>query len=1178
VASPFAHLHVHTHLSLLDGACRIDELMNSVQQMGMESVAMTDHGNMFASIEFYACARECGIRPILGLEAYLAPGSRHDRQAAKGEKNHHLILLARDRSGWLNLLQLSSKAFLEGFYYKPRIDKELLAAHAGGLIGMSACLNGEVNRLLRYERYDEARAAASFYRDVFAGDFFLELQDHGIPDEAAVNRRLIDLARETGLPLVATNDTHYLRPEHAAAHDALLCIQTGKTRDEKDRLRFSTDQMYLKSPEEMYALFPGQEEALANTVRIAERCDVKLEFGKLLLPQFPPPPPFTDLDEYLRHLCDEGLRRRYGDRTAELSERLDYELRVIRQTGYAGYFLIVQDFINYARSQGVPVGPGRGSAAGSLVSYTLGITNIDPIRYQLLFERFLNPERVSMPDIDIDFSDRGRARVIQYVVEKYGAENVCQIITFGTMAARAVVRDVGRVMGMPYVEVDRIAKSVPPELKMTLGKALLQSPELKAQYDGDERVRELIGIARVLEGLSRHASTHAAGVVITPTPLTDYVPLFRTKDDEVTTQFDMGACEKIGILKIDFLGLRTLTVLQDCLEMLNRRGVLVDLETLTVDDPKTYALFCRGETVGIFQFESSGMTEYLRKLQPAVLEDLIAMNALYRPGPLQSGMVEDFIERKHGRRRIQYEHPLLEPILQETYGVIVYQEQVMQIASALAGYSLGEADLLRRAMGKKKKEIMDKQRAGFVERALARGIPKTTAAKVFDLMAHFAGYGFNKSHSAGYAVVAYQTAFLKVNHPVEFMAASLTSEMSNSDRVMTLLSECRRMGISVRPPDVNLSVEGFTVHEGAIRFGLGAVKGVGHNAVESIAGARREQPFRSLHDLCERIDPGTVNRKCLEALIHAGACDGFGAARSALLEGLSIAMECAARRRREREAGQFSLFGGGEAGARPADPPLPAIPEWSGEELLRREKEALGFFVSGHPLDDYRHFLERAGATPVHRLDELEDDSAVTLGGVPVSLKVSPDRKGNRMAFVLLEDFTGTVECIAFSEAFERCRAGLEAERPLLVKGRISTREQQKPKLILEDAVAITDLLAMGRVAIHLQVSTSWEAERLERIRLALAIGTGTCPVYLHVDARLLGGVIVRPREVRVSPTAEVLRALAEAVGPERMRIETSGRISFRSQDIFGVPSAAVPGRLLSTKFPPGAAPIAMGA
>jgi DNA polymerase III subunit alpha len=1178
VASPFAHLHVHTHLSLLDGACRIDDLMDSVQQMGMESVAMTDHGNMFAAVEFYSAARERGIRPVLGLEAYVAPGSRHDRQAAKGEKNHHLILLARDRRGWLNLLQLSSKAFLEGFYYKPRIDKELLAAHSGGLTGMSACLNGEVNRLLRFERYDEARAAAAFYREVFAGDFYLELQDHGIPDEAVVNRRLIDLARETGLPLVATNDTHYLRPEHAAAHDALLCIQTGKTRDERDRLRFTTDQMYLKSPEEMYALFPGQEEALANTVRIAERCDVELEFGKLLLPHFPPPPPFTDLDEYLRHLCLEGLGHRYPERTTELSERLDYELRVIRQMGYAGYFLIVQDFINYARSQSVPVGPGRGSAAGSLVSYTLGITNIDPIRYQLLFERFLNPERVTMPDIDIDFSDRGRARVIQYVVDKYGAENVCQIITFGTMAARAVVRDVGRVMGMPYVEVDRIAKAIPPELKMTLEKALAQTPELKAQYDGDARVHELIEIARVIEGLSRHASTHAAGVVITPTPLTDYVPLFRTKDDEVTTQFDMGACEKIGILKMDFLGLRTLTVLQDCLEMLSRRGIEIDLDALPVDDPQTYALFCRGETVGIFQFESSGMTEYLRKLQPEVLEDLIAMNALYRPGPLQSGMVEDFIERKHGRRRIQYEHPLLEPILQETYGVIVYQEQVMQIASALAGYSLGEADLLRRAMGKKKKEIMDKQRAGFVERALARGIPKNTAAKVFDLMAHFAGYGFNKSHSAGYAVVAYQTAYLKVNHPVEFMAASLTSEMSNSDRVMTLLSECRRLGISVRPPEVNLSAEGFTVDEGAIRFGLGAVKGVGHPAVESLAAVRRERPFRSLHDFCERIDPGTVNRKCIEALIHAGACDGFGAPRAALIEGLGAAMEYAARRRREREAGQFSLFGGGEAGEGPSDPPLPATPEWSSEERLRREKEALGFFVSGHPLDEFRHFLDQAGATSVYGLEALDDDSAVTLGGVPVSLKTSPDRKGNRMAFVQLEDYTGTVECIAFAEAFERCRAGLEAERPLLIKGRLSTREQQKPKIILEDAVAIADLFAMGRVAVHLQLSTSWEAERLEQIRAALAIGAGTCPVYLHVDARLLGGVIVRPRAVRISPTAEVLRALADLVGPERMRIETSGRVSFRSQDIFGSPAVSPPGRGAGAKTPPDAAPIVLGA
>ena len=828
---PFVHLHLHTHLSLLDGACRIDELMGTVRAMGMPAVAMTDHGNMFATVEFYRAAKEAALRPILGIEAYVAPGSRHDRALAKGEKNQHLVLLAKNATGYRNLLKLSSKAYLEGFYYKPRIDKELLRDHAEGIVGLSACLNGEVNRLVRHEKYEEAAAAARFYREVFDGDFYLELQDHGIPDELLANRRLLDLARELDLPLVATNDCHYLRREHAAAHDALLCIQTGKNRDDQDRMRYTTDELFLKSADEMWERFGAVPEALENTMKIAERCAVELEFDRLLLPDFPPPPPFTELDPYLRHLCEAGLRQRYGELTDELRRRLDYELGVIHQMGYAGYFLIVQDFIAYARSQGVPVGPGRGSAAGSLVSYCLGITNIDPIRYQLLFERFLNPERITMPDIDVDFSDRGRAKVIQYVVEKYGADNVSQIITFGTMAARAVVRDVGRVMAMPYSEVDRIAKMVPAELKMTLEKALDQSPDLKALHDSDAKVQELISIARVLEGLSRHASTHAAGVVITPTPLPDYVPLFRANEGEVTTQFDMGACEKIGLLKMDFLGLRTLTVLQDALAMLQARGIEVDLDVLPFDDPETYALFCRGDTVGVFQFESSGMAEYLRKLQPEVLEDLIAMNALYRPGPLGSGMIEDFIDRKHGVKRFEYEHPVLESILKETYGVIVYQEQVMQIASALAGYSLGEADLLRRAMGKKKKEIMDEQRAGFVQRSLERNFPRATAEKVFDLMAHFAGYGFNKSHSAGYAVVAYHTAWLKVHHPVEFMAATLTSEMSNSDRVMVLLSECRRMGIGVLPPDVNSSEEAFTVHEGAIRFGLGAVKGVGHHAV-----------------------------------------------------------------------------------------------------------------------------------------------------------------------------------------------------------------------------------------------------------------------------------------------------------------------------------------------------------
>jgi len=1154
--SGFVHLHNHTHYSLLDGACRIEDLIGAARQQGMPSIAMTDHGNLFAAVEFYQTAKSQGIHPIIGMEAYVATGSRKDRQPGREARSHHLVLLARNQEGYRNLLKLTSAAFLEGFYYKPRVDKDLLREHGAGLIGLSACLKGEVNQLVREDRFDEARATTSFYREIFDGDFYLELQDHGIPEESKANRRLIDLAGEMDVPLVVTNDCHYLRPEHSGAHDILLCIQTGKSRTDGDRLKYTTDQLYLKTAEEMYALFPGQEAALGNTLKIAERCQAEIEFGQLKLPHFPPPEPFADLASYLRHLCEEGVRRRYGSLEGVLRERLEYELGVIGQMGYEGYFLIVQDFINHARGLGVPVGPGRGSAAGSIVSYALGITNIDPIRYSLLFERFLNPERITMPDIDIDFSDRGRARVIQYVVDKYGAENVCQIITFGTMAARAVVRDVGRVMGLPYSEVDRIAKMIPAELGIKLEKALEQSPDLRALHDQDERVRELMSHARVLEGLSRHASTHAAGVVITPTPLTDYVPLYRGSDDETTTQFDMGACEKIGLLKIDFLGLRTLTVLQDCLESLRRREIEVDLDRIPLDDPAAFELVAAGDTVGVFQFESSGMAEYLRKLRPECLEDMIAMNALYRPGPLGSGMIEDFIQRKHGEKKIEYEHPLLEPILKETYGVIVYQEQVMQIASALAGYSLGEADLLRRAMGKKKAEIMAEQRAGFIERALARDVSKGVACRVFDLMAHFAGYGFNKSHSAGYALVAYQTAYLKAHYPVEFMAATLTSEMSNTDRVMILLAECRRMGIKVLAPDVNSSEEGFTVEGSDIRFGLGAVKGVGHNAVVSIQQGRADGPYRDLFDLCERIDPAAVNRKCLEALIHAGALDGCDPARARLAEGLPVAMEWAVRRRREKEMGQGSLFGAPGAGGLSPRPPLPQAEPWGAEETLRREKGALGFYISGHPMDAWRLALERLGSCSTHALADLADTSEVLVGGIPVQVKTSTDRKGGTMAFVTVEDFTGTLECVVFADAFAHYRAALTGDQPLLLKGKLSTREQEKPKILLEEALPLPDLMARGRLSLHLAVSASAPAEKLERLRDTLAAHPGACPVILHVDHQLLGGVQIRLSRTRVAATDPLLRRLVDASGASSLRLLVGDGRGRRSADIF--PSSRV--------------------
>ena len=1136
----------------------------------MPAMAMTDHGNLFGAIEFYEKAKAHDLAPIIGIEAYVQPersdrerererAQRMDETTFRERNNHHLILLAKNQTGYRNLLKLSSYAYLEGFYYKPRMNREVLSRHSEGLVALSGCLSGEVNTQLLQGDFEAARETARFYQEIFDGNFYLELQDHGLDEDRVVLPRIVDLARELDLPMAATNDAHYLAKDHAEAHDALLCIQTGKQKEDANRLKFGTHEMYLKSPEEMYALFAGQEHAVENTVRIAEQCAVDIEFGNLKLPHFPCPDGFDSLEEYLDHLCEEGLRKRYREVTPHLMERLRYELGVIHQMGYAGYFLIVMDFIQYARKINVPVGPGRGSAAGSLVSYCLGITNIDPMKYNLLFERFLNPERISMPDIDVDFSDRGRGKVIQYVVEKYGAENVCQIITFGTMAARAAVRDVGRVMGMPYGEVDRLAKMVPAELGITLDKALEQSADLKERHESDAQVKELISTAKVLEGLARHASTHAAGVVITPTPLTDYVPLYRSNDEEITTQFDMTACEKIGLLKMDFLGLRTLTVIEDTLAHLADRDVSLDLDALPLDDPPTFALFAAGHTVGVFQFESSGMVEYLRKLKPEAIDDLIAMNALYRPGPLGSGMVDDFILRKHGGKRITYEHPSLEPILADTYGVIVYQEQVMQIASSMGGYSLGQADLLRKAMGKKKVEIMAEQRVRFVTSAVERGIKQKLAEAVFDKMAHFAGYGFNKSHSAGYALVAYQTAYLKAHYPVEFMAATLTSEMSNSDRVMVLLAEARRMGIEVLPPCVNHSVGSFSVDGSAIRFGLGAVKGVGAGAVESVVDGRADGPYRDLFDFVERVDTGSVNKKCVEALICSGAMDSCDAPRAAMAEAIGTALEWASRRKKERDIGQESLFGGGGSGPVVVPPPsLPSCEEWDGRERLTKEKGALGFFVSGHPLDEFRELLEAISAHSTHYLTETPDSETVMVGGLPIAVKISTDKRGRALAFFTLEDFTGTIECITFEEPLSVCRPYLGADVPMLVRGRLSTREGEKPKIIVEQALGISAMMEKGHFVVHLALSTSANESTLAAVRDVLSRHPGACPVFLHVDHRALEGVIVRSRSLRVQPTDALLEDLRTVVDAEAFRLTVGeARGSFRSVDVFGVNPAS---------------------
>ena len=1152
---PFVHLHVHTQYSLLDGACKITDLAAKAKRCGMPALAMTDHGNLFGAIDFYRKMESAGIKPILGMEAYVARTSRHDRNVATGKRPHHLILLAKNQTGFKNLSRLSSIAYIEGFYYKPRIDMEILAQHSEGLIGLSACLQGQVNHLIRGGNLAEAEAAAQKLAEVFSGEFYLELQDHGLEADERVNAGLIEISKRTGLGLVATNDAHYLERAHARAHEVLVCIQTNHTIDDPKRMRFETDQLHLRTPKEMWDLFGHVPAALENTLKIAEACNVEIEFGNLRLPNFPLPAGFDAPDAYLEHLAWEGLQARYGDPSDEVRRRLRFELDIIERMGYAGYFLIVRDFIEFARHRGVPVGPGRGSAAGSLVSYSVGITNIDPIRYSLLFERFLNPDRVSMPDIDVDLSDRGRAEVIRYVVDRYGAENVCQIITFGTMAARAVVRDVGRVLDFPYAEVDHIAKMIPAELKMTLKKALQQSPELKQLVGEEPRVAELIEIARVLEGLNRHASTHAAGVVITPTALIENVPLYRGREGEVTTQFDMNSCDATGLLKMDLLGLRTLTVIQDALAFLRQRDIEIDIETIPEGDRAVYELMSRGETVGIFQFESSGMVEYLKKLQPEDLEDLIAMNALYRPGPLGSGMVDAYIARKHGEEEVTYDHPSLEPILRATHGVMVYQEQVMQIASAMGGYSLGEADLLRRAMGKKKKAVMDEQARTFVERAIVREIPKETAQKVFDTMAYFAGYGFNRSHSAGYAVLAYQTAYLKVHHPVEFMAATLSSELSDSDRIMVLLGECRRMGIKVLMPDVNTSLEGFSVEDGCIRFGLGAIKGLGHAAAQAILEAQvREGGFTSLFQLCNSVEGHALNRKAMEGLIQGGALDGLPGTRAQLITALPLALESAAAARRDRQSGQSSLFGGEPDILR--EPSLPEVEPWDLTELLRREKESLGFYLSHHPLDTYGALLTHLVTTRSVRVPDQGDRAPVKVAGMVTRLRLGSTARGKPMASLTLEDFEGRIDVLLIGDVVGKFREVLEVEAALLVQGSVSARDGQTPVVFADQVLRLEELQNGNGLSLHLMVSRELADERVTQVRalLARAEHRGAAPVLLHIDPGTPAGVLIALRETGVAPIGALLDGLTELLGEGAVRLSHGkNSASARPRDLFRI-------------------------
>src|SRR6267378_1672231 len=1088
MSDQFVHLHLHTDYSLLDGACDVEKLVHRVKELGMPAVAMTDHGNIFGAVHFVNAAEKEGVKPIVGCELYVCKKDDHriQRTPPEGDTYNHLLVLAQNEEGYRNLVKITSEASLHGFYYKPRVSKKFLAEHSKGLIGLSGCLKGEVAERLMEGNYDAARSAAGFYRDLFGKEnFFLEIQDQGLEREHQIRSDLFRLEKDLGLPMVATNDSHYLCEDDAHAQDVMLCIQTGKSIQETNRMKFEGTQFYVKNGDEMLRVFKDAPQVLSRTLDIAERCNLRLEKVPSPFPHFDVPDGFT-LDSYFEHITRQGFARRMESlRTlasngrlkhslADYEQRLARELGIIQQMKFSGYFLIVWDFIRYARERGIPVGPGRGSAAGALVAYSLGITDIDPLQHELLFERFLNPERISMPDIDIDFCMNRRGEVINYVTAKYGRENVAPIITFGTMAAKAAIKDVGRAMDMPYSDVDRIAKMVPTTLNIKLDDALTESAALQEAYQKDPQVRQLLDTARKLEGLVRNSGVHAAGVVISPRPLIELVPLHKTKNDEIVTAFDMVAIEKMGLLKMDFLGLTTLTILDDTLKLIAQtqgkdagggaRATLTTLDEIPLEDHETYEkVFHRGLTSGVFQFESHGMRDVLRRYQPNSIEDLTALNALYRPGPIQGGMIDDFIDRKHGRKKIEYELPELQEILEETLGVIVYQEQVMQIANRLAGYSLGEADLLRRAMGKKKAEEMAQQRQRFVEGATQRKYPPKKIEKIFDLMAQFAGYGFNKSHSAAYALLAYHTAYLKTRYPVEFMAALLTSVTGNTDDVVKYINECREMGIAVEAPDINVSDANFTPHGESIRFGLAAVKNVGGNAIESIVAARKKlgRKFQSLFEFCEEVDLRMLNKRVLESLIKSGAMDSLGR-RAPLMQSLDKAIDRAQKSQRDAESGQHGLFGVfADEIVHHDNNSLPDTPDWDEHTRLAAEKEILGFFITGHPLEKYKDKLLDLSALSTEDINAMKRSTAkdenITTAGLIMGLRVAKSKRGELWAQGGLEDMSGKVELLIFPESFRKLGEKAKLEIPVLIRGGVRVEDGSNAKLTVNDIIPLDE-------------------------------------------------------------------------------------------------------------------------
>lgn len=1118
----FAHLHVHTVYSLLDGASRVGALLDKVKELGMDSIAITDHGSMFGVIDFYKEAKKRNIKPILGCEVYISKGRYTEKDPNRDKNQYHLVLLAKNNKGYSNLMKIVSEGYINGFYYKPRVDHSVLEKYSEGIIALSACLAGEVQNYLLQSNYKKAKEIALRYREIFGNDnFYLELQDHGIREQKIVNQQLIRLSKETGVPLVITNDVHYTEKSDARVHDVLLCIQTGKTVDDEDRMKFPAPEFYLKSPQEIKELFPNMEEAMDNTVKIAQRCNVELDFDTLHLPGYKVPEEYTNSD-YLRKLCYEGLEKRYEVITEEIKERLEHELSVIENMGYVDYFLIVWDFIKYAKDNGIMVGPGRGSAAGSLVAYSLGIIDIDPIKYGLIFERFLNPERVTMPDIDIDFCYERREEVIDYVVEKYGEDRVAQIITFGTMAARAAIRDVGRALNIPYGEVDIIAKQIPMELGMTIDKALDVNKKLREMYEGDNTVEELIDLARAVEGIPRHTSTHAAGVVISKLPITEYVPLARNNDC-ITTQFTMTQLEELGLLKMDFLGLRTLTVIRDAINLIQENhGIKIDFSNCKYDDPNVYKMFSSAETIGVFQFESTGMRHFLKELKPTHFENIVAANSLFRPGPMSQ--IPIYIRNKNNPENIQYIHPKLKPILDVTYGCMVYQEQVMQIVRDIGGFSMGRSDLVRRAMGKKKMDVMEQERKHFIygkeneegeieiPGAIRNGVDENTANRIYDQMIDFAKYAFNKSHSAAYAVLAYQTAWLKYYYPVEYMAALITSVMGNTNSVSLYIQECKRLGIQILPPDINESFAKFTVSKGKIRFGLAAVKNVGLSAIESIIKTREKGEFVSFMDFCERIDLNAVNKRTVESLIKCGSFDSLGAYRSQLLAVYERIIEGIHQDRKKNIEGQFSIFDTMDSSDdnKFKQDNLPQLKEFPEKTLLSMEKEMLGIYISGHPLSAYEEILKDISTATTSELNELNnsteetgtnislrDGSHVILGGIITSKKNKTTKNNNIMAFATLEDLYGTVELIIFPKVYDKFTKYIYEDSIVIVEGRLSINEEEDPKIICD---TIKPLAKTKKEKLYLKISREKSLVLLEDLKKILKQHNGNVPVYVYIE------------------------------------------------------------------------------